>query len=315
MSENIEQLTEAIKEFQKIQHCKRRKVVAERELQTQKNKLAKLDQIVQKEHRDLLVLEQFSLKQLFSTILVDKEAQLEKERQEYLLAALKYNECQELVELLQYEMEVLDKQLQSEGYVSNKLESILSDLKLKNIDSKSEDLVLLKKYNQELKDLIKLKGEAKEAATVVSELKSSFRIILEALQQANRYDDWGEFYKQRQLAKVKKKQYIDRAQEQVYRIRKQFIFLRSELLDLEEFKTSFSEAQDLIIDFNLNYYNDLITDWINVLKLNETLDHTITTFDSVTRIGRSLHRLVKKSEQEYKILLVKRGTLIEKIAG
>jgi len=314
MSNNIEQLKEAILDYQKIFQCKRRIVVVKKELNTQSLRLLQLKEIVKKEYQDVLLLEQFSLKQLFSTLLVNKEVQLEKERQEYLLAALNYNECQELVELLRYEEEILNETIQAESIVVKKFESALEGLQIKNEEDFSDEILLLKQYNQELKNLIKLKVESKEAYEVIIELRASFNIILDLLKQAKLYDNWGEFYKQRQIAKVKHKQYIDRAQEQVYRVRKQFIFLRSELLDIEQFKNSISEVRDLISDFNLHYYNDLITDWINVLKLDETLNHTLTTFDTVSKIGDKLQKLIINSDEEYQNLIKRRAALIEKIA-
>lgn len=315
MSQNLELLKTAIQEYQEVLQCKRRLVVVNQELHSQKIALVRLKKIVEEEHQDVLLLENSSLKQLFSMLLLNKQAQLEKERQEYLLAALNYNECQNIIDLLKYEKEILTKKLESEISIVNNFEKVLDNFNIKKKDTSHSEFELLKSLNEELKALIKLKAEAKEAMDVIDNLTASFEKILEALEQANRYDEWGHFYKQRQIAKVKKKQYIDLAQAQIYIVKKQLIFLRSELLDIEQFKGRFVEARDLIKNFNLHYYNELITDWINVLKLHETIDHTLASFQTITNIQTELEKLINKSDQEYQILLIKRATQIEKIAG
>jgi len=313
MSQSIEKLNQHIKEYQEILQCKRRLDVVKKEIHRQNNKLKHLKTIVKYEHQDVLDLEKFSLNQLFSTLLVNKQAQLEKERQEYLIAALNFNECQEVVDLLKFEYEILLQKLANESVVVRQFDLALSEFQIKEDEDTEKDIAELKLLNDDLKSLIKLKIEAQEAHEVVKELTLSFNKIIKALEQAKVYDNWGEFYKQRQTAKVKKKQYIDQAQAGIYQITKQFIFLRSELLDIEQFKTTSEQANDLIANFNLHYYNDLITDWINELKLNETIEYTLTTIETVAGIEKKLSSLVQKSESEYQAMLNKRAALVEKI--
>ena len=62
-------------------------------LTAERVKYGKLKKQVYKEGRDVKKLEGLSLPGLFLSILGSKEAQLEKERQEYLAAKLKYDEC------------------------------------------------------------------------------------------------------------------------------------------------------------------------------------------------------------------------------
>ncbi len=315
MTQNLEQLKLAINDYQEIILCKRRMQTASAELREQKIKLKHLQEIVEKEHQDVLMLEKLSLKQLFSTLLVNKEAQLEKERQEYLLAAMNYNDCHNLIELLNYEKKILKDKLKVEKDVVDTFEQALDSFQPNKKNQASKEFILLKSFNEELKKIIQLKIEAQEALDVVNELKSSFKRIVDALEKANLYDEWGYFYKEKQAAKTKKTQYIDKAQAHVYIVKKQLIFLRSELLDVERFKGNFSEAKDILKGFNLHYYNDLLTDWINVMKLRQTTEHTLTTYQTISKLGRQLKKLIKETDQEYEILLIKRGTLIETIAG
>lgn len=311
----MDTLRTAIEDYQEILLCKRRLALVEKELLEQKINLQHLHQVVEKEHQDVLLLEEKSLRQLFSVLLVNKEAQLEKEKQEYLLAALKHNEAHKLVELLNYEKKVLKSKIKSEAEITQKFEEALNDFQIPKPSQSTKELFVLKSINNEINSIILLKAEAQEALAVVRELMESFKSILKDLEAATLYENWGQFYKEKQLAKVRKKKYIDQAQSKIYIVRKQLIFLRSELLDVEEFKGVFEEAKVLIDEFNLGYYNELITDWIKVLKLEATIEHTLTTHKTISKISRMLKKLIKNSDQEYQILLIKRATLIEKISS
>lgn len=311
---NLNQLNKVIQDYQEVILCRSQLKTVEEELHIQTALVKQLKVTVEKEHQDVLRLESLSLKQLFSTLLINKQAQLEKERQEYLLAALKLNECLNLIELLEYEKKILKQKLKSEKKVIATLELSLDEYQLDKRSPTPKELILLKSINQELKDIIRLKTEAQEALAVIKELQGSLKDIIKALEAANLYDEWGLFYKEKQIAKVKKKQYIDQAQAMVYIVRKQLIFLRSELIDVKEFEGLFKEAKDLFENFNLEYYNDLITDWINVLKLHETIEHTLGTYKTISKLGTLLRKLVKQSNQEYQILFIKRSTLIQQVS-
>jgi len=62
-------------------------------LAAEREKYANLNKQLLKEGRDVKKLEGLSLTGLFLTILGSKKAQLEKERQEYLAARLRFDEC------------------------------------------------------------------------------------------------------------------------------------------------------------------------------------------------------------------------------
>ena len=70
-------------------------------LAAEREKCANLEKQLLKEGRDVKKLESLSLTELFLTILGSKEAQLEKERQEYLAAKLRYDECRSEIDPLE----------------------------------------------------------------------------------------------------------------------------------------------------------------------------------------------------------------------
>ncbi|MBC8235736.1 hypothetical protein H8E77_39820 [bacterium] len=74
-------------------------VRTEQSLSQEKSRLKNLETHLQKEGSDVKKLEGMSLTGLFYTILGSKDKQLEKERQEYLAAKLKCDECQDSVDI------------------------------------------------------------------------------------------------------------------------------------------------------------------------------------------------------------------------
>lgn len=80
-------------------------------LAAEREKCANLEKQLLKEGRDVKKLEGLSLTGLFLTILGSKEAQLEKERQEYLAAKLRYDECRSEIDPLEEKERDTIKQL------------------------------------------------------------------------------------------------------------------------------------------------------------------------------------------------------------
>jgi len=73
--------------------------------------LKQLEVVVQKEERDVEELENLSWQSLFHRVLGNKHEQLEKERQEYLMAFLKYERCDNEIATLEYEQKIVEKKL------------------------------------------------------------------------------------------------------------------------------------------------------------------------------------------------------------
>ena len=313
MSKNLDQINKLIKDYHVILLSKRRALSVSIELGIQRKRLPELAKIMKKEYNDLLSLEYLSLKQLFTTILKSKNEQILKERQEYLLASIKYKECKNLITLLEFELGILQSKTKGEEFVIKDI-----DHKLNNIDPKilSDESILYEDFkilNTDLKNLIQIKIEVKEALIVSLNLKEHFLDMIGFLNKAKRYDNWGEFYKEKQEGKIKKKAYIDKAQANIYVIKKLLLFLKNELIDVEVFQKYFRRSQALLHGFNIEYYSDLITDWIEDSNLSETLTTTLDANTTIIKLIRSLEKLEKDSESEYVLLEKKRETLIEKL--
>src|SRR5688572_22729658 len=109
MSEIHQQLQETIQELERIKKIKQHTLQLEERLQQEMNSLAVMEKTLQKEQRDVELLEKEGLSTMLRKFIGDREEKLEKEREEYLRASLKYNELYKSVNLIRFELDLLSK--------------------------------------------------------------------------------------------------------------------------------------------------------------------------------------------------------------
>ena len=98
-----ESLKKAIEAHNSLQRVKNHLDHVIRQIREEERTLKELGEVLKKEHRDVKKLEKLSVKGIFHEFLGDKKKQLEIERQEYLDAVMRYNECVKFLELLEFE--------------------------------------------------------------------------------------------------------------------------------------------------------------------------------------------------------------------
>lgn len=89
-----------------IQRAERYRQELERTRTARQAGLDRLAQAMEKEFQDMEALEQWSIKELFVKM-INKEEQLEKEKEEYLQAAIAFQEAKKEAEMLDFEIKVL----------------------------------------------------------------------------------------------------------------------------------------------------------------------------------------------------------------
>jgi len=126
--------------------------------------LAMYEKQMEKEGRDITLLEGKSVRKLFYELLGTKDPLMEKERQEFLAAFLKHQAVKKHLEILQYEDQLLRRQLKLLTGVKNTLHSLLQAKKklLKGKKSKGgKQLMALDKKLVAYKNFLKEVREAK----------------------------------------------------------------------------------------------------------------------------------------------------------
>lgn len=289
--------------------------MVEKRLALEQNSLRVAERKVEKELIDVIELQKTSIRYLFLLSLRNYEEQLKKENQEYLKAALNFNEAIKVIELLKFELKLLQDKIANEAIVKEELETKLLAIEEQILSEHSSYLAEYKSYTVELQTFFQWRVEIEEAVNMLKILKESFDALIHYLKKAEEYDDWGEFYAEKQLAKIRKKAFIDRADAEVMRLEKTLVLLKEELTDVVELKELFKRTEILIRGFNFKYYDSLIFDWVENLNLKGTISMTLNRSKSLDDLKIGLDKLKDAADQEYRLHTLKRELLVNKIIG
>lgn len=270
--------------------------------------LGKLEKALEKESYDVKSLEETSLRSVFSKVLGNKEEQLEKERQEYLEALLKYNEKKKELELIEYEKELLERKTSNLDQLANKLESLKIKREKEILNSPSNAAQELRLIAKKSDEAVYLKREVKEAFEVGQGLLGVLDKILSNLSRAK---NWGQYDMagRGRGADYAKRQAIDRANAHVHQAHRYIQKYQKELADVGVRVQIELQMENFngFVDF---FFDNLITDWIVQKKIKNTLSHVQNTKQHVLQINQSLqdefenlnHSLSKLSEQRSHLL-------------
>lgn len=94
-------------------------------LNQEEDALAVMDKTLDKEQRDVEILEREGLQTMFRKFIGDREEKLEKEREEYLRASLRFNELYKSVELIRFELDLLLKKAGEYEKVREQVETLI----------------------------------------------------------------------------------------------------------------------------------------------------------------------------------------------
>jgi len=313
LNSEIDQILDLIKKYQRILLSNKRLKVLEKEIIYENENLKKLEIIYLKEHKDIVNLEKLSIRSVFNKVLKNDIEQLEKEKQEYLVAVLAYNESVKLIKMIEFEIDQLKNVVQDEEVVLKTLNSSLKIFNHEHLFSESPYLAELKIINNEITNLVRIKIEAEEALDATQILQSTFQDLIENINRAQSNNNWGKFYSEIQQAREEKRSFIDKANNTIPIIKKLLHLLNSELTDIQEFQDFFKSSEILVRGFNIEFYKDLIEDWINDDNLIQTLTTTLSLNSHILRLLKSLKHLADNTEVELPHAIAKRNKIIENI--
>lgn len=273
---------------------------AKKELEMQKNRKDELNKILNKEEKDVKKLESLSMAGLFYSILGSKEEQLDKERQEYLAAKLKYDEC--LNSLSDIETEIINYSEELRKYIDldeeyKKLLKEKQELILGKNDEKSQTLIANLDKATDLELDIK---EVKEAKNAGNNLHNALSKLIKTLDSAKSWGTW-DLFGGGFIATAAKHSKIDEAKEQVYNVQSLIRAFEKELSDIE---------MSTDIDINISsfdtfadyFFDGLIFDWIVQSKINDSLDRVINLDSKVEKLINLLINDIYKLENKLEMV-------------
>lgn len=124
MSQIGEEIKKLLEEHQSLKKSEARLAEIVPEIEKVNREVQTLEQQMRKEFEDIENLEKLGMKALFYKVLGSQEEQLEKERQEYLQASLKYDQVRKNLELLEFEYNILKKKSGNLATIEQKLNDL-----------------------------------------------------------------------------------------------------------------------------------------------------------------------------------------------
>lgn len=298
MSRIQENLKATIAEIQNLKRVRKHYEKTQIDLDSAYDQLDLLADQLDKEYQDLKQLENLSMKSLFHKVLGSKEEQIEKERQEYLQATLKYNAFKKNVEILEFEKTVLEKKLGDVSLLENKLKTLKKEREKELLRSGSEignKLLILHKKEDSIELLTK---EFSEAIAAGSKSVQVIEKMMHFLEQARNWGNWDMMGKGR-MASYNKHSAIDNAREVSYSAKHLLDRFQQELYDIGgPGNYNFNIELNSLQNFTDIFFDNLISDWIMQQKIKNALANVNSVRDKVVRILQSLNSEQRNFEKQ-----------------
>jgi hypothetical protein len=285
LAEEIRKLLEDQQILKKVQD---RIVQIVPEIEQMRKDLIPLDQQVQKEYADVENLEKLGLKTMFYKVLGSKETQMEKERQEYLQASLKYDQVKKSLELLEFEYNLLKKKIDALPAIEKRLDELSKQQELELMNMQGNAGLELKKIYAQIETQQRMIIDINEAVKAGSTALQSLDNVIAGLQQAHNWGQW-DMSGRNPMSNHLKYTAIDKAKDWAYEANRQLKIFEKELLDVyRRIPEDFQLHLDSFNRFIDVFFDNLITDWIIQQKIHNALNNSLNTRDKVTRMVKLL---------------------------
>lgn len=312
MTDLQKQLKETIQEREQIRKIKEHIAQLTDRLAYEEKALKVMEETLTKEQRDVEMLEREGLTTMFRKFLGDREERLEKEKEEYLRASLRFNELYKSVQLIRFEVDLLSKKEQSLEAVERRIETLITSREKELMDLNPPVALVLKEINQQTDRLHQYSVEVEEAfaaGTKSSEfVRNAEQYLINAKLMGQR-DMWGSQYHR---TSTSKHEAIDRAREMAHQARHALIHFGNELRDV---------FKDTPVQFNIEienfgrfadiFFDNLISDFLVQQKISKSLVNVTGTRQQVDLIMQNLQherdvirQKLEKLEEERKRVVV-----------
>lgn len=258
-------------------------------LEGERARLADLEAVLNKEGRDIQRLENLSLAGLFYTILGSKEEQLQKERQEHLVAKLKRDQCRHAVDSLSREVEGLREQLSGLEDVDVRYQSVLAqkeDFLSHSDDERARHLVAL---SEQLADAQSEAREVREAVEAGRAAQAGLNHVVDALQSASNWGVW-DVFGGGLLATAAKHSRMDEARDAAHQVQDLLRRFQRELADLGSGADAIIAEVGSFETFADYFFDGLIVDWIVQSKIDRSLSNARAVYGRVVDVLAELER-------------------------
>lgn len=265
---------------------------------------------MQKEHEDVIKLEKISVLSLFQQILGNAKEQLEKERQEYLQAVLEYNSISKEIDLMKYELELLQNKRKDANEIKNQLDYYLKVKEQKILFHNKVDTKKIREINRDIDQLHTLNRELKEAKEIALTLDKLIRKAFRKLNKIKTFES-SRINLAGKYASFEIKSNIDNALKEISTINFYLTKLDKELSDVYSQYTFFSINK--YQKFVESFYDHLITDYVLKSKLKNAINCLQSADNQIKRILATLNNDLEKTQTSLNSKIETKREIVRKI--
>lgn len=278
-------------------------------IQIHASRLNDLEYKMNIEKADVEELEGLSLTSLIAALLRNKEDKLRKEKDEYILAKLRYEECLALLETLKSEKSYLESELSLLGNLDAAYEDILNQKEKLILRSNNQNRLKLIELSEELSEAKSDYKEVEEAINAGNQVVLEINKLLKNLNSANSWGTWdmlgGGF-----IATSIKHDYINSAKEDAYNLNNHMAAFKRELSDID-FDSNIEIDISGFEVFGDYFFDGFFIDWIVQNKIEDSYGSARKLFEKVEVAMEGLEGSLKYKEQIISELEDKKRILLE----
>ena len=303
------EIKETIEEIAHLQRVEEQLKTTKKELDTAYNEHELLDRKLRKELKDIAKLEGLSTKAIFHKILGNKEKQLEQERQEYLELSLKEEDTKKSIQILEYEVDLLEAKLGGETQLKKNLELLKIKREEEIIATDASLSQQLLKISNDLEGNYQFKVEIDEALEVGEVCRSLVRQMIGHLSKVRNWGQWPAQRNRHPMGRMMERDAMDRARNLSYQIKHHLNLFSNELTDLgSRIRFDFDEKQ--FGNFSNFFFNNIITDWIRQQQLTQALRSANELRSNIENVLSQLKSQKNETEQKIQSLNIQRDQIL-----
>ncbi len=312
MSKLQNELREALQSQQSADKVRKHLEQLDKRLEAEYKQVEALAEALEKEDKYYEKLQQLSLKGLFYSVLGNKQQQMEKEKQEYLQASLKYDDAIKTSKLMEYERKVLQEKLDKLVGIDKKVAELLQLREREMTKSGSPQGRQLLAISQKIEAQLRMDHEIVEALAVADETVEVLASMFNYLQKARNWGNWNRRGKGGIVNTMIRRSNVDQARTLASRARFLLQKFEDELRDIytDVGSLDLSLNMDSFVRFTDIFFDNLISDWIVRQKIQNALAAVRSVHDRVKRMSttllarrRSLEATLNQLEEQKEQLL------------
>ena len=292
MSEIHRQLSEKIRELEQIKRVQAHAISLRERLAAEESALNVLGDTLKKEQKDVDRIEKEGLYLKMYKIIGDYEKKIEKEREEYVEASMKYNELHKSIDLIKYELDILSKKEINPQTVEFQIDVLVKKREDELLYTSSPFAEQLRNVYSETDRLNKYTVDVNEAYDSGQEAFDYIRRIENFLDQARESEMFH--------------QALYHAREMARKGRNALIKFINEIRDIDE---SFQIDIKLGIDEYDYYTGAFILDILNNMKIIRKIEES---YEKVQAHRKHIESILEHFEQEKLSIREKLKALEEK---